>query len=95
MHESITVLHWRATVCDLGARAVAGLAGRAAGGTAGATAGPAGAATGLARTATGLAGASKFLLELEDTGSTCTIICVSLSLTNWRVTFEAEGPKSS
>ena len=94
MHESITALHWRATACDLGAKAAAGLAG-AAGGTAGATAGPAGAATGPARTGTGLAGASKFLLELEDTGCTCTIICVSLSLTNWRATSEAEGPKSS
>ena len=74
--------------------AAVGLAG-AAGGPAGATAGTAGAATGLTRTATSLTGASKFLLKAEETGCACTTICVSLSLTNWRVTSEAEGPESS
>lgn len=51
--------------------AAAGLAG-AAGSPAGATVGPAGAATGFARTATGPTGASKFLLEVEESCCTCT-----------------------
>lgn len=72
----------------------AGLAG-AAGGPAGATAGHVGAAIGLTRTAAALAGASKFLLEAEETGCACTTISVSLSFTNWRVTSKAEGPESS
>lgn len=58
--------------------AAAGLAGAAAclagaaGSPAGATVGPAGAATGFARTATGPTGASKFLLEVEESCCTCT-----------------------
>lgn len=54
-----------------------------------------GAAIGLTRTAAALAGASKLLLEAEETGCACTTISVSLSFTNWRVTSKAEGPESS
>ena len=54
-----------------------------------------GTAIGLTRTAAALAGASKFLLEAEETGCACTTISVSLSFTNWRVTSKAEGPESS
>ena len=53
------------------------------------------AATGLPCTAAGLAGASEFLLEAEETACTCTTVCVSLSLTNWRESSEAGGPESS